>query len=68
MKIIVTGNPNYEGLCKGIKQVFDPNVEFIGRWNGWDLTDLDAVMVLMGNKLVYSKKYMLFLKANILLT
>ena len=43
MKIIVTGNSNYEGLCKGIKQVFGPNVEFIGRWNGWDLTDLDAV-------------------------
>jgi NAD(P)-dependent dehydrogenase (short-subunit alcohol dehydrogenase family) len=43
MKIIVTGNPNYEGLCKGIKQVFGPNVEFIGRWNGWNVTDLDAV-------------------------
>jgi len=43
MKIIVTGDPNYEGLCKGIKQVFGPNVEFIGRWNGWDVTNLDAI-------------------------
>jgi hypothetical protein len=43
MKIIVTGNPNYEGLCKGIYKTFGPDVEFIGRWNGWDVTDLDAV-------------------------
>ena len=43
MKIVVTGNPNYEGLCKGIYKTFGPDVEFIGRWNGWDVTDLDAV-------------------------
>lgn len=43
MKIVVTGNPNYQGLCKGIYKIFGPDVKFIGRWNGWDVTDLDAV-------------------------
>ena len=44
MKIVVTGNPNYEGLCKGIYEAYNSNfVEFIGRYNGWDLTDFDKV-------------------------
>lgn len=44
MRIIVTGNPNYEGLCKGIYEAYNHNrVEFIGRWNGWDVTNLDAI-------------------------
>ena len=44
MKIVVTGNPNYEGLCKGIYEAYNHNfVEFIGRYNGWDLTDFDKV-------------------------
>ena len=43
-RILVTGNPNYEGLCKGIYEAYNHNrVEFIGRWNDWDLTDADAV-------------------------
>ncbi len=45
MKIAVTGNPNYEGLCKGIYEAYNHNfVEFIGRYNGWDMTDLDAIV------------------------
>ena len=44
MRILVTGNPNYEGLCKGIYEAYNHNfVEFIGRWNGWDLTDFEKV-------------------------
>ena len=44
MRILVTGNPNYEGLCKGIFEAYNHNfVEFIGRWNDWDLTDYDKV-------------------------
>ena len=43
MKIVVTGNPNYQGLCKGIQKIFGPDVEFIGRWNGWDVTNLDSI-------------------------
>tara|TARA_Y200000002_G_C22540713_1_gene603850 strand:- start:176 stop:799 length:624 start_codon:yes stop_codon:yes gene_type:complete len=43
-RIIVTGNPNYEGLCKGIYEAYNHNrVEFIGRWNGWDVNNLDAI-------------------------
>jgi len=42
MKILVTGNPNYDGLCKGINSVLD-NVDFIGRWNGWNMLDFDAI-------------------------
>ena len=44
MKIIITGNPNYEGLCKGLYEAYNGNqLEFIGRHNGWDMQDLDAV-------------------------
>ena len=44
MRIIVTGNPNYKGLCHGIREAYNHNfVEFIGRWNDWDLTDYDKV-------------------------
>ena len=44
MKIIITGNPNYEGLCKGLYKAYNGNqLEFIGRHNGWDMQDLDAV-------------------------
>jgi NAD(P)-dependent dehydrogenase (short-subunit alcohol dehydrogenase family) len=42
MKILVTGNPHYDGLCSGINKVLD-NVDFIGRWNGWNMTDFDAI-------------------------
>ena len=43
-KILVTGNPNYEGLCKGIYEAYNHNrVEFIGRWNDWDLGDFEKV-------------------------
>ena len=43
-RILVTGNPNYEGLCKGIYEAYNHNrVEFIGRWNGWDLGDFKKV-------------------------
>ena len=46
-RILVTGNPNYEGLCKGIYEAYNNNrVEFIGRWNNFDLGDFEAV----GNK------------------
>jgi len=44
MRIVITGNPLYEGLCSGIWEAYARNqVEFIGRWNDWDLTDADAV-------------------------
>ena len=44
MKILVTGNPNYEGLCKGIYEAYNHNfVEFIGRWNGWDMNNSKAI-------------------------
>lgn len=43
-RILVTGNPNYEGLCKGIYEAYNRNrVEFIGRWNDWDLADFEKV-------------------------
>lgn len=42
MKILVTGNPNYDGLCSGISRVLN-NVDFIGRWNGWNMMDFDAI-------------------------
>jgi NADP-dependent 3-hydroxy acid dehydrogenase YdfG len=44
MKILITGNPNYEGLCKGIWEAYNRNmVEFIGRHNGWDMNDAQKV-------------------------
>ena len=44
MRILVTGNPNYKGLCKGIYEAYNHNfVEFIGRWNDWDLGDFEKV-------------------------
>ena len=43
-RILVTGNPNYEGLCKGIYEAYNNNrVEFIGRHNGWDMNDAEKV-------------------------
>ena len=43
-RILVTGNPNYEGLCKGIFEAYNHNrVEFIGRHNGWDMNDAEKV-------------------------
>ena len=44
MRIVITGNPLYEGLCSGIWEAYARNqVEFIGRWNDWDLTDAESV-------------------------
>lgn len=44
MKILVTGNPNYEGLAKGIAQAMSNyNIEFIGRHNGWKMNDYDTI-------------------------
>ena len=58
MKILVTGNPNYEGLCKGIYEAYNHNfVEFIGRWNGWDLTDYEKVAN-------YAKSYDVFVNSQ----
>ena len=66
MKILVTGNPNYEGLCKGIYEAYNRNfVEFIEdgmvgipqimkRWQtmpGPWMYLLTAHMVLTENKL-----------------
>jgi hypothetical protein len=42
MKILVTGNPNYDGLCSGINSTLT-TVDFIGRWNNWDMTNFDAI-------------------------
>ena len=42
MKILATGNPNYDGLCSGINSTLD-NVDFIGRWNNWNMEDFDAI-------------------------
>jgi len=54
MRIIVTGNPNYEGLSKGIFEAYNHNnVEFIGRHNGWDMTDLDAIADYVKNADVF---------------
>ena len=54
MRIIVTGNPNYEGLCKGIFEAYNHNfVEFIGRHNGWDMMDLDAIAEYVKNADVF---------------
>ena len=58
MKILVTGNPNYEGLCKGIYEAYNHNfVEFIGRWNGCDLTDYEKVAN-------YAKSYDVFVNSQ----
>jgi NAD(P)-dependent dehydrogenase (short-subunit alcohol dehydrogenase family) len=58
MRILVTGNPNYEGLCKGIYEAYNRNfVEFIGRWNGWDLSDYDKVAD-------YAKNYEVFVNSQ----
>tara|TARA_B100002019_G_C21177535_1_gene551919 strand:- start:280 stop:816 length:537 start_codon:yes stop_codon:yes gene_type:complete len=44
MKILVTGNPSYEGLAKGIAQAMpDYNIDFIGRHNGWRMNDYDTI-------------------------
>jgi NAD(P)-dependent dehydrogenase (short-subunit alcohol dehydrogenase family) len=42
MKILATGNPNYKGLCSGINSTLD-NVDFIGRWNNWNMEDFEAI-------------------------
>ena len=58
MKIVVTGNPNYEGLCKGIYEAYNHNfVEFIGRYNGWDLTDFDKVAEYVKDHNVFAVSY-----------
>jgi short-subunit dehydrogenase len=44
MKILVTGNPNYDGLASGIFQIFkNKNIEFISRFNNWNLFAHHAV-------------------------
>ena len=46
MKVLVTGNPNYKGLAYGIQQALDGTehtVEFIGRWNDWNIRETDKV-------------------------
>lgn len=44
MKILVTGNPNYDGLASGIYEVFcKSDLEFISRSNGWNLFDHETI-------------------------
>ena len=44
MRILITGNPNYKGLCQGIYEAYNKNnIEFIGRHNGWDISDYEKV-------------------------
>jgi len=58
MRILVTGNPNYQGLCSGIYKAYSNNqIEFIGRWNDWDLTDTDKVAE-------YAKDYDVFVNSQ----
>lgn len=47
MKIFVTGNPNYDGLCSGLKEVlYDRDVTYASRNFGQDLTDIDSIVEL----------------------
>ena len=46
MKVLVTGNPNYKGLAHGIQQALEGTehtVEFMGRWNNWNIRETDKV-------------------------
>jgi hypothetical protein len=47
MKILVTGSYNYDGLCSGLKEVlYDRDVTYVSRSNGYDLTDIDSIVEL----------------------
>jgi hypothetical protein len=47
MKILVTGNPNYSGLCSGIKEVLHGrDITYISRSNGYDLTNVESIVDL----------------------
>lgn len=44
MRIIVTGNPGFEGLCYGLESVLQSyDVTYISRSNGYDLTNIEAM-------------------------
>lgn len=44
MKILITGNPKYEGLAQGLAKVLvDYDITFISRNNGYDLTDVQTI-------------------------
>lgn len=44
MRIIVTGNPDFKGLCHGLKSVLDSyEVTYISRSNGYDLSDVEYI-------------------------
>lgn len=48
MRIIVTGNPDYQGLCYGIKHVLDTyDVTYISRNNGYDLSDIERITTVI---------------------
>ena len=43
MRILITGNPNYQGLTQGIVRTSTSGIECIGRWNGWDINDAEKI-------------------------
>lgn len=44
MKILVTGNPDYEGLCYGLREVLSTyNVKYVSRCYGDDLTNIESI-------------------------
>lgn len=50
MKILITGNPNYSGLCSGLKTVlYDKHVTYISRNNNYDLTDIPSIVNIAKN-------------------
>lgn len=50
MKILITGNPNYSGLCKGLSRVLETyDVTFISRSLGYDLSDIHNVTKYAAN-------------------
>ncbi len=50
MKILVTGNPNYEGLCQGLSQILTGyDVTFVSRSNGYDLSNVPLITEIARN-------------------
>ncbi len=43
MRVLITGNPNYQGLCRGIVHTSESFTKCIGRWNGWDINDAESI-------------------------
>jgi len=57
MRILITGNPSYQGLTQGIVRTSESGIECIGRYNGWDINDVEKIAD-------YAKNFEIFINSQ----